>query len=389
MTKTHGPDSSVPPDLDYVLAHEDVARLIKQYGIKTFVEVGVYYGRCAEFILTNCEIEQYYCVDPWEVGSNGLERFSAQAMNHVYLECCRRLMRFKNVEIIRAKSILAAEKFKDKSVDCVYIDGSHADADVIADILLWSKKAKKLLIGDDYDICAGVQRAIAKLQLDVHIIRDGKHSTWVCEKFDNLTIKEETITPTSEKEKSEKMKPNSHHQVLEKVLLEHFGREAEVVGIDIGTYCGDSARLMLWTLPKAKVFTIDPWIHNPGHEFEAGEPQSYHNGNKELALQKFSAEDIKDRVTVLEMTSEEAHRHITQVLGIEKVDFVWIDGNHEPDAVAKDIELFFPMVKEGGLFGGHDFGQIWPLTQIIFNRFPGKLWSGPDFAWWVYREQVQ
>ncbi len=185
------------------------------------------------------------------------------------------------------------------------------------------------------------------------------------------------------------MIPVSHHQVLKKVLLEHFGENAEVVGIDIGTYCGDSAREMLWTLPKAHVYTIDPWIHNPGHEFEAGEPQQFHNNNKELALQKFSADDIKDRIHVLEMTSEQAHHHLNFNLGIKKVDFVWIDGNHEADGVRKDIELFFPMVKDNGIFGGHDFGQIWPLTSIIFEKFSSKLWSGPDFAWWTYREQIQ
>jgi predicted O-methyltransferase YrrM len=172
------------------------------------------------------------------------------------------------------------------------------------------------------------------------------------------------------------------------VLIKHFGTEKPVVGIDIGTYCGDSARAMLWALPQAHVYTIDPWIHNPGHEFEAGEPQPFHNGNKELALRKFAAPDIEGRVTVLEMTSSEAFHHITENLGIKQVDFVWIDGNHEPDAVRSDIDTFFPLVKPEGIFGGHDFGQIWPLTSIIFEKFGGKIWSGPDFAWWVYREQI-
>lgn len=182
--------------------------------------------------------------------------------------------------------------------------------------------------------------------------------------------------------------PYNHHQVLMDVLIKHFGTEKPVVGIDIGTYCGDSARAMLWALPQAHVYTIDPWIHNPGHEFEAGEPQPFHNGNKELALRKFAAPDIEGRVTVLEMTSSEAFHHITESLGIKQVDFVWIDGNHEPDAVRSDIDTFFPLVKPEGIFGGHDFGQIWPLTSIIFEKFGGKIWSGPDFAWWVYMEQI-
>ena len=37
-------------------------------------------------------------------------------------------------------------------------------------------------------------------------------------------------------------------------------------------------------------------------------------------------------------------------------DFVYIDADHTYDMVKKDIELWLPLVKKGGVIGGHDYG---------------------------------
>lgn len=37
------------------------------------------------------------------------------------------------------------------------------------------------------------------------------------------------------------------------------------------------------------------------------------------------------------------------------LDFVYIDGSHIYDDVKTDIETWFPKLKEGGFFGGHDY----------------------------------
>ncbi|GAG75308.1 unnamed protein product [marine sediment metagenome] len=39
----------------------------------------------------------------------------------------------------------------------------------------------------------------------------------------------------------------------------------------------------------------------------------------------------------------------------DNLDFVYIDGNHSYEYVLRDIELYFPKVKEGGVVGGHDY----------------------------------
>jgi predicted O-methyltransferase YrrM len=37
------------------------------------------------------------------------------------------------------------------------------------------------------------------------------------------------------------------------------------------------------------------------------------------------------------------------------LDFVYIDGRHDYTGVKEDVEAWYPKLKEGGLFAGHDF----------------------------------
>jgi hypothetical protein len=39
----------------------------------------------------------------------------------------------------------------------------------------------------------------------------------------------------------------------------------------------------------------------------------------------------------------------------ESCDFVYIDGNHSYSHVKEDLRLWFPKVKRGGVFAGHDY----------------------------------
>lgn len=42
---------------------------------------------------------------------------------------------------------------------------------------------------------------------------------------------------------------------------------------------------------------------------------------------------------------------------VPEVDFTWIDANHRYEWVKADLEAYFPKVKQGGLFAGHDYAN--------------------------------
>ena len=171
--------------------------------------------------------------------------------------------------------------------------------------------------------------------------------------------------------------PKSHYQVVTELFEKHFGKDQIFTGIEIGTGAADLTVTIMNNFQNCHIHTIDPWVHVDGAEFEAGEPQQRHDNAQKIARQRI--EPFKDRATILHMTSKEALIHAPK-----EVDFVWIDGDHTGQTVEFDCDSYLPLVKKGGIFGGHDFGQVHPLTEIIMKKFNSRLNSGNDFTWWIY-----
>jgi len=57
------------------------------------------------------------------------------------------------------------------------------------------------------------------------------------------------------------------------------------------------------------------------------------------------------------------------------LDFIFIDGDHSYDAVLRDCYSYWPKVKEGGLFAGHDINlaSVQQALQVFFGSFDKKF----------------
>ena len=168
----------------------------------------------------------------------------------------------------------------------------------------------------------------------------------------------------------------NHHETMINVLKTHFGGN-EISGIEIGTGGGGlPAAMMLLYKNIKKLYTIDPYKHKDGVEFEASWPQEKLDATREMAIKRLDV--YKDNVSMLHMESDEAFDLIT-----DTVDFVWIDGNHIGEQVERDLR-FEKFVKPGGFIGGHDFGQVPQLTKVIEEKYGDRTHTGEDFTWWVF-----
>ena len=56
----------------------------------------------------------------------------------------------------------------------------------------------------------------------------------------------------------------------------------------------------------------------------------------------------------------------------ESLDFVFIDASHDYDSVKKDIEMWYPKVKKGGILAGHDYAQLTAVVHKDVNEFFGE-----------------
>ena len=141
--------------------------------MKSIVEVGSYKGRSTHALLSGCK-GTVSAVDPFtDYGKKG----------SYYKDFMDNVGEFKNLKPFKMTSEEASKKFKDKSVDMVFIDGGHSYKDVKKDIELWLPKAKKLICGHDYQ-GADVRRAVDEKFKRVSNI----NNIWVHKIYDKDTI---------------------------------------------------------------------------------------------------------------------------------------------------------------------------------------------------------
>jgi len=131
-------------------------------------------------------------------------------------------------------------------------------------------------------------------------------------------------------------------------LLERFKPETVV---EIGTFTGKSAFTIL---PYVKSLVCVDWFK--GNPTVRGGLTKVYEEEDVLSIFKenLSSQEGKEKLTLMVMTSEEAVKSFED----HSLDMVFIDSDHRYSMVKKDIEMWLPKVKKGGVLCGHDFDQF-------------------------------
>ncbi len=123
-------------------------------------------------------------------------------------------------------------------------------------------------------------------------------------------------------------------------------------GVEIGTQYGLFAKYLLDNT-NLHLTVVDCWQHQPGW-FDAS--------NSENSLQeKIYRECIKlltpyqttSRVDIIRGYSVPA----SLMFPVGYFDFIFLDANHTYPAVSEDLVYWYPKLKVGGLFSGHDYKE--------------------------------
>ena len=140
----------ISPDIQGWMSNAELEWLYRTaQNMETIVEIGSWKGRSTHALLSGCK-GTVYAVDHFK-GSNGEAVEHLEAQQHdIYDIFLGNVGHFKNLKTLKMSSEQAAKKFKDKSVDMVFIDGEHTYEGVKKDIGMWLPKAKKIISGHDY-----------------------------------------------------------------------------------------------------------------------------------------------------------------------------------------------------------------------------------------------
>jgi hypothetical protein len=142
------------------------------------------------------------------------------------------------------------------------------------------------------------------------------------------------------------------------------------VGAEIGVYRGIHARKFLNRIAVQKLYVVDPWI-NYTQMFDL--PQAER-------ICHFLLDGFEDRCVFCKATAQTAN--------LPQLDFAYIDALHTDEGVTADMETIWPLIKPGGIMGGHDFDTNWPGVVQGVIRFVAKNnltlnVQSPD--WWVVK----
>jgi hypothetical protein len=73
----------------------------------------------------------------------------------------------------------------------------------------------------------------------------------------------------------------------------------------------------------------------------------------------------------------------------DSLDFVFIDAEHTPEAVAHDLAAWWPKVRPGGLLAGHDYtnfpGVALAVDQFVARHALGSAFRTSRSSWMVYK----
>lgn len=145
--------------------------------------------------------------------------------------------------------------------------------------------------------------------------------------------------------------------------------------VEVGTHRGDFTKQFLrkW---RGALTCVDHWRSN----YDPEDPASSRNREADYQQARRVIAPYEARVTILRMPSVQA----SQRFPIESIDLCYLDGCHQPASVLEDLRAWYPVVKVGGVFAGHDIvcpgevegrwsnggwaKKIQPVVMDFFNR---------------------
>ena len=159
-------------------------------------------------------------------------------------------------------------------------------------------------------------------------------------------------------------------------FAKNYFKNKKVVCAEIGTFGGENAKNILEKLNVEKIYLIDPW-----DSYEGYSEYNHNLLNKYLQETKKRLKKFSKKIIFVKKYSHEAIKTINS-----KLDFVYIDGNHDYKYVKKDIELYWKKLRKGGILAGHDIS--WPGVSKAFCEFVEEHKLDPHISkmdWWIVK----
>lgn len=159
-------------------------------------------------------------------------------------------------------------------------------------------------------------------------------------------------------------------------------------GAEIGSYELEYACYVVTRWQGQQLHCIDPWIKQSPNQWRG--LLSKRNDWEALwrTVQKLAA--LHPKLTLHRQFSASAVGHFDD----GSLDFVYIDANHAYHQVRDDLQHWWPKVKPGGIFGGHDYTadsgppsylEVKPALDTWAKAMGLTFQVTPCTSWWIHK----
>jgi len=121
------------------------------------------------------------------------------------------------------------------------------------------------------------------------------------------------------------------------------------IGVEIGVLRGEFSVSILNSAPDMFLYLVDAWSYQNDVVDMANISQEVSDSDYNIAI-----ENLKPYEGRFEISRKFSHK---AVLDFEDdfFDFIFIDADHSYSGCLSDLTLWFPKLKIGGIFSGHDY----------------------------------
>ena len=161
--------------------------------------------------------------------------------------------------------------------------------------------------------------------------------------------------------------------------MKSLGRK-NIIAVEIGTDRGYNAKTMLKELDIKMLYLVDPYTgeEQSGRSLATtGAESAYGQAKKEL-------KQYKDKICFIRKFSYDAVNDLP-----DEIDFIYIDSAHTEETTKKELEIYYPKMKRGGVMAGHDFYGDNVGVAIAVADFTKKYnieLYGKDVDWWFEKQ---
>lgn len=119
-------------------------------------------------------------------------------------------------------------------------------------------------------------------------------------------------------------------------------------GAEVGVQEGGFASVLREQWQGDVLYLVDRWRYEPGYQDTANVPQDDHDRLYQEVQAKFATHP---GVRVMREESVAAAQEFRDGF----LDWVYLDADHSLEAVAQDLAAWWPKIRRGGVFAGHDY----------------------------------